>query len=254
MQLNQNHITLQSEEKIRKIVAPLMKASGIQYFSYGVNYPDTSGFTLATHANYHQQALKKELPLCGFFLSDGWHLWNTSLATEQKELASKLNLGNGILLIKSHPDKTEIVEFAGDQDNTQLHDFYMNNFHLLKKFVSHFSTQAADIIFKAKMERIFPSSKMILKKKINKNYKLEHDDISGIFSDAEFALDSLSKRELECFQYLIRGYSIAQISEETSLAIPTIANYISRVKHKTRCFSRKEMSEKAYELGLIEYY
>jgi len=254
MQLNQNHITLQSEDKIRKIVAPLMKASGIQYFSYGVNYPDTSGFTLATHTDYYLQTLKHELPLCGFFLGDGWHLWNTSLQEEQKMLAKQLNLGNGILLIKSQPDKTEIVEFAGDQDNTQLHDFYMNNFLLLKKFISHFSTQAADIIIQATMERIHPTAKMIQKSKINKIYKLNQDDISNIFSEANLSIDSLSKRELECFHFLIRGYSIAQISEETSLAIPTIANYISRVKHKTRCFSRKEMSEKAYELGLIEYY
>lgn len=253
MQLDKNHITFQAEESIRKILAPLTKASAIQYFSYGVNYPDKSGFTLLTHSEYYQQAMNQELPLAGFYLKEGWHLWNTSLSQNHLALAENYQLGNGILLVKSHPDQTEIIEFAGALDNTQLYDFYMNNVLLLKKFIAHFCKQAADIIDQAKMERIFPSSKMILKKKIAKSMKLDQEAISNILIEIDYPIDLLSKRELQCFHYLIRGYSIAQISEETTLAVPTIANYISRIKHKTRCFSRKDMTEKAHALGLIEY-
>jgi DNA-binding CsgD family transcriptional regulator len=253
MQLSPNHISIESEGHIQQILKPLAKISGIHYFSYGINFEDTSGFTLTTHANYYETAIRKQFPLCGFHLNTGWHLWETTLPIEQQLLSKNLNIGNGILWVKHLQDRTEIIEFAGDADNRQMYDFYMNNKSLLKRFITYFTDEAKELITTATCQKVTPSDNMILRHNLQKPFNIDQSHLNHFLNELESPQHSLSNRELECFLYLIKGYSIAQISSENNLAIPTIANYIHRVKQKLQCFSRKEMVQKATEMGLIEY-
>jgi DNA-binding CsgD family transcriptional regulator len=68
------------------------------------------------------------------------------------------------------------------------------------------------------------------------------------------AISILSKREMSCFTMLIKAYTIEDISKELGLAIPTIANYISRIKHKLKCDSRTDMVALAQSLGLAVFH
>lgn len=253
MQLSQNHVSKESEAAIQQLLKPLAKLSGICYFSYGINFADTSGFTLTTHAQYYEKSIQKQFPLCGFHLNEGWHLWETTLPREQQKISEDLNIGNGVLLVKHQDDKTEIVEFAGKVDNRGVYDFYMNNKTLLKKFVRFFTQEANDIIQTANHQKLVPDSGMVLEKGLDNVIIINQPAINSFFNQIDHPQNKLSSRELECYLYLIKGYSIAQISNENSLAIPTIANYIHRVKQKLQCFTRKEMVQKAFEMGLIDY-
>ena len=252
MQLSQKSVLKESENIIAQLLKPLARMSGISYFSYGVNFTDTSGFTLATHADYYEKSIQKQFPLCGFHLNNGWHLWETTLPHEQQKISEELNIGNGILLVKHQKDKTEIIEFAGTVDNRRIYDFYMNNKTLLKKFVHYFTQEANDIIEKANAHKFVPNAAMVLDKGLQ-NVITNQSAINEFFNQIEHPKSKLSARELECYLYLIKGYSIAQISNENSLAIPTIANYIHRVKQKLQCFTRKEMVQKAFEMGFLDY-
>jgi DNA-binding CsgD family transcriptional regulator len=256
MQLDQNHISLQSEAQIKHILAPLANSCGIQYFSYGVNFADTSGFTLISHAEYYESAINQEFPLCGFHLDAGWHLWNTTLPSAQKKLSENLNIGNGILFVNHQEDRTEIIEFATQADNDGIYDFYMNNSNILKKFMNYFKNEAVDLIEIAKDQAIKPLASMILENKIAQisNTQKYHAELTAMLNEASYPLSLLSKREMQCFLYLIKGYSISEISKEIDLAIPTIANYICRIKQKLKCSSKQEMIKLAYDLGFIEYY
>ncbi len=253
MQLSPSHITIESESRIQQILKPLAKMSGINYFSYGINFADTSGFTLTTHPTYYETAIHKQFPLCGFHLDTGWHLWETTLPVEQQQISKNLNVGNGILFVKHLDDMTEIIEFASDLGNRQVYHFYMNNKPLLKKFINHFTQEAKNLITAANSQKVTPTDNMILRKNLLKPFNIDQANLNHFLNQLESPYNTLSNRELECFLYLIRGYSIAQISTENKLATPTIANYIHRVKQKLQCFSRKEMVNKAIDMGLVEY-
>ena len=160
------------------------------------------------------------------------------------------------MFVNHQKDKTEIVEFATDVDNKDIYEFYLNNTNLLKKFMIYFNHKAKNFHCKAQAQVVKPLPQMILKSKTNhpsKVYKL-NSNLDDLCLEASYPLNSLSKREVECFLFLVKGYSISEISAETSLAIPTISNYICRIKHKLKCKSRQEMIQMAYELGCIEYY
>ncbi len=256
MQLDHNHITFQAQDEMREILEPLSKTCGINYFSYGINFPNKQFFSLTTHADYYEEALAQEFPLCGFHLVDGWHMWNSVLPKDQTKISQAKNLGNGIILVKHHQEMTEIVEFATDVDNKDIYDFYMNKSHLLRGFVNYFQEKTQSLIAKAKEQTLTPLPSMTsANKNINVN-SLNNDALlalNKIIFASENPNEVLSKRELECFLYLIKGYSIAEMSKENALAIPTIANYIFRVKQKLQCFNRKDMIERAHQLGLISY-
>jgi DNA-binding CsgD family transcriptional regulator len=220
-----------------------------------VNKPDTTGFTLVSHVDYYKKSMIHEFPLCGFHLDSGWHLWQNTLPKEQRALSENLNLGNGVIFVNHQEDKTEIIEFAAQADNSSIFQFYMNNTNLLKKFMIYFKQQAAELIAEAQNQDIKPLASMVLENKLKKVDTLKNlPDMDTILYEASHPINTLSKREIECFYYLIKGCSISEISKEISLAIPTISNYIIRVKQKLKCSSRQELVQKAHELGFIEYY
>ncbi len=252
MILDQNHTLFQTQAQVEKILAPLTKASGINYFSYGVNYPDKTLFGVSTHANYIKDSLDRKFPFHGFYLNDGWHQWGTYQSEEQLELGANLGIGNGVIFIKNHGDKREIFEFGASPESTQMPNFYLNNLNTLKKFMVYFWQEAKDIIQMASENRVKPAYDVA---RNIQDVKL-HQESENIYQmiTATAPIASLSKREKECFLLLIKGYSISDISEELSIAVPTIANYISRIKQKIKCHSKKEMVNLARELNLVEYY
>ncbi|MBS0286163.1 MAG: helix-turn-helix transcriptional regulator [Proteobacteria bacterium] len=253
MHLNLEHITFKAQKEINKILAPLTRMSDICYFSYGENNLDSSCFTLLTHPEYYNNCLIEEFPLCGFHLKSGWHHWDGSLPHQQTEISSSLNIGNGIIYVNHYADKSVIVEFASHKQNNSVKDFYLNNQLLLKRFVNYFINEAKPLIAQAKKETIKPNRAMVATPKTNPIDINNVDEIAKILQKLPLTRGKLSARELECFLMLIKGFSLNEISQATTLAIPTIANYISRIKLKLNCSSRKEMIQKAADSGLVEF-
>lgn len=256
MHLNPEHITFSAQKQVSKILAPLARMSDICYFSYGENNLDGSCFTLLSHPEYYRTCLEEEFPLCGFYLKKGWHYWENSLPCAQQAVSSNLNLGNGILYVNKQEDKTVIIEFAAKKEDFAVKDFYINNQILLKRFVNYFINEAKPLISQAKKQALKPNLNMTsqIKPTDDHDFQSEHiHEISKILQTFPLASNKLSPRELECYLLLIKGYSLSDISAATHLAIPTIANYISRIKLKLACSSRKEMIQKAIDSGIVEF-
>lgn len=62
---------------------------------------------------------------------------------------------------------------------------------------------------------------------------------------------SLSKRELQCMFYVLRGNSNKQIAEALKLTKRTIDFYMENIKNKFGCQSKNELIIKAIEAGYI---
>lgn len=60
---------------------------------------------------------------------------------------------------------------------------------------------------------------------------------------------SLSKRELQCMFYILRGKSNREIADELKLSKRTIDFYMENIKNKFGCLSKSELIIKAIEIG-----
>jgi DNA-binding CsgD family transcriptional regulator len=63
----------------------------------------------------------------------------------------------------------------------------------------------------------------------------------------------LSRRQLECLFYLLRGKSAKEIGLILDLSSRTIEMYLEHIKDKFRCATKSELIEKAIEKGYFYY-
>lgn len=251
MQASQFEFLYEAKNKIQHLIAPLQKLAKVDYFAYGVNYTHST-FSLSTHPGYFADCLQKDFPMLGYELPQGWHSWERVLSDDHLTLAHSHDSGNGIMLLIAHPHKTEIIEFASTPGNRQVFDFYLNHQDLLKKFVAYFRREAKELIQAAHAKQIAYSPKSTAERRLQSPENLSLQDFIRQVGESSF--DALSKRERECYWMLVKGYSMAEIGEELSLAIPTIANYIARIKQKLTCDNKKELVAKGKKAHLIEYH
>ncbi|MGD9591941.1 MAG: response regulator transcription factor [Candidatus Berkiella sp.] len=253
--LSKDHISYLAVDSIKKIAQPLAKLGDVHYFCYGVNYPDTSGFTLHTSSDYYETWFENQFPLCGFHLDEGWHLWESTLPEKQLNIAESFNYGQGVFFVLHHKDKTEIFSFGSRPGNTKAIDFYLNNQNLLKRFSTYFRENAKELIGIADQQLIKPPPGMVKRPESPSKYNLlDNPTIENFLHDLSYPFNVLSERECECYKLILKGYSIAQMGIELNLAIPTVAVYISRIKQKLKCKSKSELINIAQEAKLIEYY
>lgn len=247
MHLPSDHIAFQAETTINKLLMPLKKMSNINYFSYGVNYHDSRVFTLTTNAQYYKTWFDNLFPFCGFHLKEGWHLWENTLPKEQLEIGNAFNIENGINFIRHHDSKTEIFSFGTSRENKAIYDFYLNHHSVLKKFNNYFINEAQEVIHRAQSHLILPPKSMI-----NGQYPINAVKEDMHFDFFDYPLNMLSKREAECYQYLLKGYSNVEIGQRLDISSKTVDIYVLRLKQKLGCNSRSELVSKAIEMGLLE--
>ncbi len=256
--IHKDHISYKAVDKVQKLANPLAKLGDIHYFCYGVNYADTTGFTLHTNADYYETWFENEFPMCGFHLESGWHLWESTLPKQQLDTAEKFNFGKGVNYVIRHPDgKSEVYSFGSRPDNKKAIDFYLNNQNLLKRFTNYFIENTQDLINMADQQRIKPLPGMVKhapQQAEAYNVALDNPQVENFLHELSYPFNVLSERECECYRLILKGYSIAQMSEELHLAIPTVAVYISRIKQKLKCTNKSALINLAQEAKLVEYY
>jgi DNA-binding CsgD family transcriptional regulator len=259
MTLPADHISYEAEQQVKQLLAPLTKLGNIQYFCYGVNYPDTSGFSLHTCSKYYETWFQYEFPLRGFFLANGWHLYDKIIPKKELEIANEQNLGNFITYIEHQPDKTIILEFGANPENHDILNFYMNNQPLLKKFAAYFLENSKSLLAKANTQLITPSPAMVKKHTtINEEIPYANTEllpsIKPFLNDLCYPFNLLSRRESECFALFLKGYSFVDIGNRFYLSPKTINAYFARIKAKLGCTDKVELMRKAKEAGVIQYY
>lgn len=61
----------------------------------------------------------------------------------------------------------------------------------------------------------------------------------------------LTKRQMECLFYLVKGMTIKQIANTLHLSPKTVEHYLDAVKTKLNCDTRSQLIEKALQLNVI---
>lgn len=248
MYLSSNHISYSAQEKVKALLKPLTQHADINYFCYGVNYPDTSGFSLHTNATFYESWFGQKGTLRGFYLKKGWHLIDPLLPTSVIEVAKDQKLGNMVTYIDHQSDKTVILEFGSNSDNPEILDFYLNNQSLLKRFGHYFVREAQDLIKLANSQLITPPEIMTQGDADNQDEAFE-----TLLESLIYPLNMLSRRELQCFYLLLKGYTYVEIGNMYHLSPKTINAYFTRIKNKLGCTNRYQLVEVARNAGLIDF-
>lgn len=247
---SENHISYSAQDRVKEILAPLRKMANIHYFNYSVTYPDQSGFTLHTDAKFYEAWYLNQFPFYEFKLHSGWYLCDNIDSSEKIEFSRGLGISNGIMRIDHQQDKTEVVVFGTTPDNKDILQFYINEMELLKKFKPYFIEQADKLIAIANTQLVHTPERMRVD-----DVQFQQVKINKPIPDSNWdsPFDMLSNRERVCCELILKGHSLAAICENLGLALPTVANYISRAKEKLCFKNRAELFKLAEQWGFVLY-
>ncbi len=245
--LNENHISFDAIGRVNALLAPLKKAAHINFFCYGVNLPDFSGFTFYSNAEYYMGVFQNEYHLRGFSLGEGWTRAPYQ-AKDEKSFLFNLGIGNLLCYVEHQETMTEIFTFGTPPDVNKIDNFYINNIDYLKSFAQHFTEEFHDIIQTAHQQLVMPTPLMIMSPDPAYAPEFIYDE----FTIADFA-NLLSPRESRCLALIAKGYNHREIAKQFDVSINTIDSDINRLKEKFQVETEIELFQKALQLNLIEY-
>lgn len=239
MKLDRNHVFLTSANDIDQICNPLKKL-GITYFSYTrsedsgervylSNFPCRLEYYFA-----NQQYLIGHTESSPTFYEEQFIFWSTLPRQFMYDDMRGIGIDHGVYLVLPAENYCEFFAFAGDKNNHQLINTYINNYHWLKKFALYFKEQAKPILTQAnKVKIILPfSSKSI--------------DFVTSFQGLDELLTiknqpKLSRRQVECAGLLIQGKTYKEIAKEIGLSPRTVETYLNNLKLKLECNNKAEL-------------
>lgn len=149
----------------------------------------------------------------------------------------ELDLWNSMSLYIKNKDSIEVLHFSVPRANTEIINFYLNHFELLKRF---------GLFFKEKLSSILndntPCIKLLSSQDVNSIFGFQNitqEDIDNFIEQTKIKkvyIAShdvyLSKREGECLYYLCKGRSFKEIATIIKVSPRTVEQYLVCMKRK----------------------
>lgn len=257
--INDDHISLLTEQQVQEICAPLFKELNLIGFEYARVYPDGSRAELSTHSKYllHSYVVNKYfidiytpnlLPdRSGFIFPDDWaeaqpEVQKNKLKKQLQHESQHFNFGNSLCIFKRFPGFCEYYLFFCNQNDSAARYSLLSNFEVLEHFIIYFKYKAHTLIEQAidnklvaawRQETDFsnkkPTVNPCLKKFQIKRYYLENKDTY------------LTAKEARCIAYLMQGFSMSEIGEKTFTSARTVETHINTIKAKLGCEKKSEI-------------
>lgn len=149
-------------------------------------------------------------------------------------------------IIEKDATGSHFYHFATDTAATNMSQLYLSNIDALKAFVRYFK----NTVKTAKELLSWREIKFKIENKHN-DIALPSDQIrisndhnrEAFFREISFENErlQLSPQQLKCFQALVKGSSIKQISTELNLTYRTVEHYLRFVRTKLKCRSTNEL-------------
>jgi DNA-binding CsgD family transcriptional regulator len=64
--------------------------------------------------------------------------------------------------------------------------------------------------------------------------------------------NQLTRRQIDCLFYLVKGFTVKQIAKQLSLSPRTVEHYLDAIKIKLKCESKIDLIEKAFQMKIIQ--
>lgn len=189
------------------------------------------------------------------------YLWPNETSNELMACLKYYGIWNGCNIYIPYTNQIEVFSFASSISNTNISNFYINNFDFLNKFIIYFKEKLSlfDLDNKKGAKIItdihFPSINWDTNDSIKSN-------LSELFinNSDKFEIDNkiyLTYRELECCYYRMNGYSYKTIAKILNLSARTVESHINNIKQKTEKTTTddllKYLNDKRWLLNTIFY-
>lgn len=259
-----NHIPLNLTTDVINICKPLELLS-ISLFHYVRVYKNNKRFSLCNHHGlieyldkfYKYDYEKADLSLVNELSRYKFALCDIAFPKSKVILNAKESLNifyNSCVLIKTQENYREFFYFAGDRHNRKLLQFYISNIDVLEQFIFYFKELGSKIISQAKNNLVIPCARyqQNIEQPMNKmedylpiNEFIHHLDVKRFYiNDSTY----LTKREVECLKWLIRGKTSEEISIILGIAYRTVVNHIENAKTKLNCYKQTSLIEASTNL------
>ena len=237
-----------------KIAEPLLTNTEITDFSYLKFCSDGSVVNLTTDIRWIIYRFSENIKYQILFekqlnnrLIDKpyMYLWPNTIENKLLGALHANGIWNGCNIYITKKDQIEVFSFSSSVNNSNIQNFYINNFNLLNKFIIYFMSNMKYlhkieekkncIITDIKFPFILPN---ITANKPNEEKKL-FDFKKVKITDDLF----LSTKEIECCHYLSKGFGIKSIANKMYLSPRTIETHLNHIKLKSNCSTTDSLLE-----------
>jgi DNA-binding CsgD family transcriptional regulator len=270
-----NHIhrfSTQNDRRIKKVCNPLLQSFGIDtfwyytlspegYFSYLGNQGILAEFfsdemLYRGHPHYRHPKFFKNNTVYSESFQD------LDFLEQQAPLRETFNLTQLCIVIQKEGEKLHGYGFATMNQEVDLTSTYLNQQPLLRSFISYFREEMKDLIDKTQENQVnlapycgesFFRRSPIDDQSISSSKATEFLQHIKKDSLGMKLHNTLSRRELECLEWLLKGRSARQIGEELNLSKRTIEEYLENIKNKLGCITKTEVFDQAILLKQMGY-
>lgn len=162
-----------------------------------------------------------------------------------KLLCSDFNIWNFMLIYEKFATYGEFWFFATKRDNTQIINFYINNFHVLRHFILHFKNKASHLFDMSDSSKLISTTIRSLKEGVKEGKEtqsfINEFSYKKLYLNGQYNGKFLSKRESECLFYFSRGATMKEIAEYTHLSPRTIEAHLQNIRDKVGCRTKSEL-------------
>lgn len=260
------HPFVTSIKDVAAICKPLNDCFKIDFFSYQRDYVDHEKSIQATIAplcnrmdlvEFINSYNYTELPYYDFENKSRYYFAETVWPKYIGDI--KKGLGVSYILCKSERvNDNEIDKFAfgTSSDDPDYINFYLNNYHLLDKFILYFQEKAAKLLNNVYQNKI-PGSSPVKYFGANplSNIEKSRDLFLQKISSNKITLlnkfgqtTKVPEMEAKCLLLLNKGRSAKEIGNILNISPRTVETNWSRSKARLGCYTRTEL------LDLLDYY
>jgi DNA-binding CsgD family transcriptional regulator len=262
--MRDSHPFLVTSSDVNEICKPLFDTCGIKNFLYSKIYKDGRCIWLCTNSKWIKHFCEMEYYNLGRFEQSieqyvsGIYLWNGIRDTPVTlDAMHNFDIANGVTIVEKSKDSCEFYHFSTGKNNYSICNFYINNFDILKRFMSYFKGQADGLIKQvSKTSIILP---MPLKINDLEGIHIKQDCVINDFykqiTCKKYHLNSqynnalITRREMDCLYWLYQGKTMEEIGLILNISKRTAINHIEKIKVKTQVNKTSKLLEIVRILG-----
>lgn len=233
-------------KEILNVVKPLFDFFHISFFAHERVFNDGSKAIITSNASITKFWFDEQYPLdivvdTGCYLGD--KLGNIYPAEQQAALKQHFDLNHTLFIIDRQPAYSDAFMLSTSVTNEQITNFYITYLDKIKGLLACYLQNGQALINQAEQCKI----NLIRMPPLETIIKPFSDELAGsYYIDHKIGLISLTRRELTCISWLIKGKSANEIGLLLNISKRTVETYIENIKRKFKCH---KITELAYLIG-----